>query len=404
MKKFLQIMLHEYQRNVFRWRFLFALLSLPLFALCMSGVMLLSFLPELSFQPVGYVDGAGILGNIEPKEASPASGNLLRYLAFESEMLARQALDKGKIQAYYVLQDDYRESGAARLVVSKRVSLFVRLGFSDLLRERLLAGQPEPVVQRMNSSGSIEVRTLDGSLNIGPRNWLNYLAPFFASGLLMLAIFTTAGYMMNVIVEERENRTLEVLLTSVTPFQLIGGKTSGLILVGFTQLLLWFMPLLLLFFSSSNSLRGLDPSQHLFETLAIILASVIPVFITYAAFLSVIGAATEESGQAQMLSSILNLPFIIPILLFFVIYNNPQGSLAIALSLLPPTAPITLGIRSITGPLPPEQIALSLGVLTFIAIIAVWLSGYVWKAGWQFGKGVRLRWLPRRRKKLEELP
>ena len=209
---------------------------------------------------------------------------------------------------------------------------------------------------------------------------------------------------MNVIVEERENRTLEVLLTSTSPFQLIGGKTCGLIGVGLTQLLIWFIPLILMMLSSYNLLQGLQIDRRLVDTLVLIGVSIIPVFFTYGAFLSAIGAAAPDFSQAQMFSSLLNLPFMIPLLLFFVLYSNPNSSLAIALSLIPPTAPMTLGIRSIAGPLPPAQIALSLGVLSITALLSIWLSGYVWKAGWQYSNGLRLRWRPFRKKPGRTLP
>ena len=186
MKKFLQIMLHEYQRNVFRWRFLFAVLSLPLFACLLSILMLVSFLPELNFKPVGYIDGAGILEAQAPAEQPVRSPLIPRYLPFLDEAQARQSLDAGEIQAYFVLADDYRVTGEALLVVSKRLSLFVRLGFSNLLQQRLLEGQPEAVIRRLQSPGSINIISAYDDVNIGPHNWLNFLAPLIASFFLTL--------------------------------------------------------------------------------------------------------------------------------------------------------------------------------------------------------------------------
>src|SRR5690606_8727733 len=108
MSKVWTIITYEYRRHVLRKRFLFALLSIPLWLLIMAVVAVLAVVLTLDNTPIGYVDHSGVLAN--PVAPSAEEGPLfteLEMIPYPQEQAARTDLDAGKIQAYYVLEADF---------------------------------------------------------------------------------------------------------------------------------------------------------------------------------------------------------------------------------------------------------------------------------------------------------
>ncbi|MEW5869176.1 MAG: ABC transporter permease [Chloroflexota bacterium] len=406
MRKFLLVLSNEYQRHVLRWRFLFSLFSLPFFMVVMVVAMIISLLPELNFLPVGYVDLSGLL--YDPQTLPPADENgIIELLPFRSEDEAAQALQARQIQAYYVLEADYRQTSRARLVSRKRPSSFVSKRFEDFVRDRLLSEQPEPIAARLSLPNRLQMRALIGSSRqLTLEDLPGLLAPALASLLLMLVTFSSSSYLLQAITEERANRTLEILITCTSPMQLIGGKTLGLIAVNLTQVLFWVSPLLLPLLFNARRLSALANLNLSAASLALILASSLLAFTIQAALMVAIGAAIGAHRESQALAGLLGLPIYIPLFTFPQIIDSPHSPLAIGLSYFPLTAPIALNLRAAVTTVPWQQTALSLGTLLVCALAALWLAGASWRLGMlQTGSGYGLRGLLRliwRRSKAEQ--
>ncbi len=85
----------------------------------------------------------------------------------------------------------------------------------------------------------VVVQSPDGTRSISSKNWFNVLIPIVAEIVFIIAMFSTGGYLMQAVVEEKENRTMEVIITSVSPNQLISGKIIGDISVGMSRMIFW---------------------------------------------------------------------------------------------------------------------------------------------------------------------
>ena len=117
MHKVWHIIKYEYRRHVFRKRFLFSLLSLPLAAVAMILVALLIAAFSINTAPVGYIDHAGILQNTDrTDEESSIFEPLIEFKAYQEESQARTDLEAEDIQAYYVIPEDYPQSPEVELV------------------------------------------------------------------------------------------------------------------------------------------------------------------------------------------------------------------------------------------------------------------------------------------------
>ncbi len=241
MSKIWHVALHEYRKHVFNRRFVFGLLSVPLVILLMVGLVFLIISMETNTTPIGYVDHSGLLTNPVPAPKPEPPDQPVPIVAFQSEAEARSALDAGKIQAYYVLPADYLTSGALRVVHIGQVKAPASRQFYNFLGANLLKGTDPAVAARLVKGADVTVQSPDGSRSLSGDNWFSFLVPMIAGIGFIIAMFTSGGYLMQAVVEEKENRTMEVIITSVSPNQFMAGKIIGDTCVGLTQILAWML-------------------------------------------------------------------------------------------------------------------------------------------------------------------
>jgi len=346
---------------------------------------------EIDSRPVGYVDYAGLLADpVAPPRPRPPD-RPIEFIAYPAEGEAEAALQAEQIQAYYVLDEDYLKTAYAELVSLKQPSVSARSQFQNLVRANLLKNQPGAVQERLKDGSHLTVRAADGSQEMGENEWLNLLLPFFAGFAFMIAVFTTSGYLMQAVVEEKENRTMEVLLTSVSSQQLMAGKIIGNVAVGWTQLLAWAGLVIAALLIVRNYWEPLADLQISPGFVAISLAAFIPSFVMIAALMVAIGATVTDVQEGNQIASLFTLPVMIPYWFTILIMSNPNGPLAVGLSFFPFTAPVTLSMRAGLTVIPFGQLVLNLMVLSLCALGALWIAGRAFRLGMlRFGQ--RLPW------------
>jgi len=399
MNKFWRVAIHEYRRHVLRRRFLFALLSVPGLILVMILVGFMIATANRSDLPVGYVDQSGLLANPLPPPEPDPSNDPLALVAFQTQSEAEAALESKEIQAYYLLPPDYQRTGRAQLFYVTELSSDAEEQFADFLRLNLLRDQPEAVANRLISGDNLTVRTPDGSREMSERDWFNIFTPFAAGLAFIIAIFTTSGYLMQAVVEEKENRTIELLITSVSPFQMMAGKIIGIIGVGLTQIVAWLSVAFLAVLigrSTFDWLQALTISPGFVGLMVVVM---LPSFVLVAALMAAVGATVTEAREGQQVSGLFTLPVMVPYWFTYQIMSNPNGSLAIVLSYFPLTAPVALTMRAGFTALSLGEVLLSVGLLVLSAIAALWLAGRAFRLGMlRYGQRVNLRELFARRK------
>ena len=386
-----RVMVFEYVRHVFRKRFLFGLLSLPLFVGVMALVVMLLVRSEINLKPIGYVDESGILMSSEALPGQVFQSSLIKLIAFDGEELAQEALQSEQIQAYYVIDATFLESRQAKLVAIDEPSNMATSQFGQFVRANLIADFPPDVVRRLTTGSQLVIQSVDGSRQFVQGDWLGFLLPLMVGFIFLMAVFATSGYLLQAVVEEKENRTMELLVSSISPKQLMTGKIVGIIAIGWTQLIVWFGLTLILLLVASLFVDLTNWISIPVGYLVLALALFVPAFVMISALMVAVGATLTDVQEAQQVTSLFTLPLFIPFWFVFQIINHPNGPIAVGLSLFPFTAPIALAIRAGFASIPAWQVGLSLGLLIISAGFAVWLAGRAFRLG-MVRYGQRVAW------------
>lgn len=403
MAKIWQIIKHEYSKHVFTKRFLFGLLSLPLMICLMFAVVLIVTAFSLNTDPVGIIDHAGILQEISPPTEKGSLFNpQISFLSYDSEDQANSDLDAGTIQAYYVIPENYPQNTRVILTYNEEPASDVQAQFTQLIRTNLepFRDMNPQIWERLQSGNNITTLSLDNSREVKQDQWYLILLPFIAGILFIVVVMTSGGYLLQAVVEEKENRTMEIVVTSVSPNKLMAGKIIGNISVGLTQLIAW-----LIFGWIALKVGGrfwpiLGEFSLPMNYILILLLTLLPAFIMVAAIMAAIGSTMTEIQEAQQVSSLVSLSMTVPFYFSNMFMMNPNGPFATALSFFPLTAALTLLMRMGFTVVPTWQIVVIVAILILSALAAVWFAGRAFRLGMlQYGKKLSIKEVLRRGQK-----
>ena len=234
----------------------------------------------------------------------------------------------------------------------------------------LLEGRVEAeVARRAALPGEWTTFTVEASGAVAEQDFLRLLRPFAVplgfSLLLMLSIFVGASFLATGLAEEKQNRALELLLTSLTAEQLFWGKLLGIWLAAFLQFFL-YLALVALPVAVVFSALGIKASLVVVAFAYFVLG-----FFFFGAVLLAIGAIGNTQRYTQQLSGAFTFLAVIPFLALPALLDQPGGALARAFTYFPFSAPITGMLRAAAGALPWWEFLLSLaslGLWTFLAV------------------------------------
>lgn len=394
---------YEYVRNVFKKSFLLLILSVPLILAISVGLGWLIHRMENPDAPVGYVDHAGVLADPIPAPRrgdspnNPSSSDLVTLIPFQTEEEAHEALESKAIQAYYVVGADYRQTNQVELVYVEPPGDNATSQFWDFMQINKITDVPPDIARRAVAGSNLIVRWPDdgpgGGREFSEKTFLNNLLPFFIGIIFIVLLFMSSGHLTQAVATEKENRTVEIVVTSISPGQLIGGKVLGIIAMTLTLVIAWtaFAVLAVLVgsrFLDIGVLKNVSVDPRIVITM---LAIAVPTYVMLASLMAAVGATVAEGQDAQQVAGLFSLPVVAPFWLGVIIIENPNSPLAIALSLFPPTALSTTAMRIMSVPIPLWQIAVSVALLVLCAAGAVWLAGRAFRLG-MLRYGQQLNW------------
>ena len=391
MTKFWRVAWHEYSRHVFRKRFLFVLFSVPLMIAFMAVLVIAIIIMETSSKPVGYIDHSGLLLNpiSQPRVKWPEQN--VSMVAYTDETSAEVDAQAKKIQAYYIIPEDYLQTGQVKLIFLSKLKGSDEEQFAAFLRVNLLANQPPDIAKRILAGNTIITQSADKSRQASQEQFINILLPLLAGILFIVGMSTSSGYLMQAVVEEKENRTMEIMVTSVSPNQLMSGKVIADIAIGVTQLLVWAIFIILALVIGKNYVPWLGGLSFSGEMIGVIIAVMVPAFIMISGLMAAVGATVSEGSEGQQIMGLFTIPIWIPYVFIGAFIQNPNSPLAIAMSLFPLTAPMTRTIRMSFTTIPAWQLIASVTILVLSAIGAVWLAGRAFRLG-MLRYGQRIHW------------
>ncbi len=383
MNKIAVVVRHEFTFTLRRKSFLFMTFAFP--ALIVSIMAVTVVVSERGFQGSADISRVGIVDTSNLLSKLPETDMIVAR--FDSEVLAKTALLVDGIQEYYVVPPNYLDTGAILRFTLRRSLAAAESVEAGFLRDWTLANlvpddasgslvarlkDPVNLVSiRLDSTGEVEEQVNEIS---------QVLVPTFFAFLLMMAILISSGYLLQGIGEEKENRIMEVLLSSITPMQFMLGKILGLGVAGLFQILVWLVSARIALAIGSVNVDVLNDITYPLDIIAL---STVYFFLGYLFFATVmagLGAVATTQRESQQIGGIFSFTAVIPFFLSTVLIENPDSSLALALTFIPFTAPVAAMIRFASADIVMWQVALSLSVLAASTVFAMWASAKIFRA------------------------
>ncbi len=310
----------------------------------------------------GYVDTANLIRSLP---ADVPAGSLQRY---DDEAAAAAALQAGAIAGYYVIAPDYLPSGDVTYVTQDFSVLSDSLD-SSLIEHLLLInilGGDASLASAVQQPFQVQVTSLAPPVvSDGEEAWITEMFPLFMVLILYMALIIPGGILVNALIDEKKNRVMEVLMTSVSPAQMVTGKVAALGLLGLLMTALWLGVLWAVARFGGSALS--IPAGFSIPTglLAWALIYFVGGYAIYGAQFAGIGALAPDVNQTKSVTWIVMLPIIVAYMFMAISFDTPTGPLAVFLSLFPLTSSVAMIGRMAATEVPLWQAVLA-AVLQFV--------------------------------------
>jgi len=388
MRNFWLIAKREYLQVVARRGFILTTLAIPVGLAFLIGLGILMEMTTRSNLPLGYVDLAGLLD--VTRQAPDGS---IEVRSFPDEAAAQAALSGQQIQAFFVFPPDYLQTLQTELYYRGKTPGRDAWGdFDDFVRANLVAGYPPEVQARLLDGPDVTVHDLTSNRKFSESSVINIILPFVAAFFFFVATMLAASYTLGVVANEKENRTMEIMLTSVTPGQMIGGKTVGLLAATLTQLAVYVVAAVIALKIAAPYVVELQQVEVPWTFLGIAALFFFPAYALVAAVMVAIGSAVGELQQGQQIAGLVNLIFMLPILLAAVLMQDPAGPLAVFLTLFPTSSFLTVALRWGLGTIPVWQMVAGWVLLVAATLLMFWAAARIFRAGMlRYGQPLSLK-------------
>ncbi|GAO29107.1 ABC transporter permease [Geofilum rubicundum] len=436
MSKISLILQREYLSRVRKKSFIIMTLLGPvLFAAMMVVPTWLSSMEDSIEKKVAIVDHTGLyIDQIKDTDLLK-----FEYLEPESEEDLRNNFSSTPYYAYLVISEDLLENpDAIRLYSDGQITMDVRDHITGGLREYLRSQKLKSfelegldgIIAAINKVG-IQLTTIklgeDGSEKESSTEMAMVVSLVFAF-LTYMFVFIYGTQVLRGVMEEKTSRIVEVIISSVKPFQLMLGKIIGIAMVALTQVFLWILLTVLivtgakaLFFSdtdmpsrmdgiemamegSSQQAQAAQADGFNFDKVMDMVNSMNPVttillfilyflggYLIYASLFAAVGAAIDNETDSQQFMFPITIPIIIALYVAMAAFRNPHSDLVFWFSMIPFTSPVVMMAR-IPFDVPIWQIALSLTLLIAGFLFTTWFAARIYRTGiLMYGKKVNYK-------------
>jgi len=375
---------HEFLTGVRKLSYIILTLSLPV--LVILGMLVYYGItqwagekPPTEKPSIGYIDDIGLFDEYTTTDKV----NFVPYVADDE---AKQELFNGNISEYFIIPADYLDTGTVYRYTTKREiePPYSRLNsIEDFLITNLISTNvSNDILTRVKNplyAQSFRLNQDTGEV-VPPEDEISaFVMPYVFGLLFLMSLFFASGYLLQGVSEEKENRLIEILLSSVSAKQLLTGKVLGLGAAGLLQISVWLITIVVFVVIASTNiavLAGLKVSASL-----IILSIVYFIlgYILYGVLFAAIGSLGSTARESNQWTVIVVLPAILPLELMALFVTNPDHVIYTIFTLFPLTAPIAVIMKSSIGALPIWQLALSIIIMVVSIIVTIWLASRVFR-------------------------
>jgi ABC-2 type transport system permease protein len=378
MNKTSLIFRHEFRHTIKRVGFIIMTLIVPVLALLAIGIFQL--VSEIAKSSVAETTTIGYVDEVGGFDQYTAQGNI-ELVSFDTPDDAKEALVRKDIKEYFIIPQDYTSTGIINhytLEKQPETPAPTVAAIKRFLTNNILTGKvPQATISVIDAPLNLLTTRLTetGAVATEQGGWGNVIVPGIFSFLLAFSIIFSASYMLSGLVDEKENRLIEVLLSSVSTRQLITGKVLGLGAAGLIQVAVWLISLPLLLNLASSIIGGFFGMIQLPGNFIVLgLVYFILGYMFFVVVAASIGAISTNTHEGQQLLMTLTMPVFIPFWFGSLLFIFPNNPIWVVLSIIPITAPVTTMLRLGVSGVPAWEVAVSMAVLALSIIGVLFLT------------------------------
>lgn len=409
----LQVFVYELRRNLRRKGFLFTTFGVPLVGFILFfGYQAINNLSDQSpedtaqdiltsdqfesIEKAGYVDLSGLF----PEPGTDLASVLT---PFSDQASAQAAMDAGEVDVYYIIPADYLESGDVTLVMPKfSLGQATDAPIRQLVLSHLAEGVDQDVFYRLVDPTNIREINLqrDASGETATNFDADFVVVYVFAIALMMSVFVTNGYLMQTIIEEKETRLIEILISNMRPTHLLAGKILALGLLGLLQIVVWITAMTVLAnLATGNAIPALAAIANISlppDRVALLLVYFVFGYLFFAAAYGMVSAISTTMQEGPQYAVIFTLPAVVPLYFLGLFIESPDAALPTILSIFPVTSPMAMVMRISLTSVPAWQIILSLALLILLDAVMIWLAGRMFRVNMLLaGQTPKLRDIPK---------
>ena len=244
-------------------------------------------------------------------------------------------------------------------------------------------------IARARVQFDLKTSKISGGKTTGESAAQSFSLAYFMGIILYMAILLYGINVMSSVLEEKTTRIVEVLVSSVKPFQLMLGKVIGVGAVSLFQFLIWgvagrwvFRYRHALGGDSPGADAGLFTMPHVTADTAIVfLCYFVGGFMLYSAMFAAVGAMSSNEQEARQAQQPVSMLLVVSFISMFAMLNDPGSKFAVTLSLIPFTSPIAMPVRWAAGNLPIGEVVISLAILAVSIVAVTWVASRIYRVG-----------------------
>lgn len=391
MRKMWLVAVSVYRQRVRSGSFLMLTFGLPLLMLVVGAATFFLQEGERTLPPMGIVDESGSLPSNPSAALEDSDLELTAYLDRESAQEARQ---RGEIEGYLVLPAGYAAGESPELYLAGEPSMALVLELESYLRRAAAQDVPDWILARLDEPASFTYTDVRGeeTLGSGIDLVIRALTPVVLAIVFGLMVFTSTSQMGPAMVREKDERAMEMIVTSLAPRELAAGKVLGMTLLSLTQIAVWVtggvIALALAFAGDLN----VDSVSIPWQPVAWAVALGVPGYLLYGVLAAGLGIIAGDSQQARQLAGILGFVGLAPFWFVGAIVSAPDSPVAVVLTLFPLTSPMISLLRMALTDVALWQLTAALALIAVSLLLSLWFVARIFRAAMLlYGQSLRPR-------------
>ena len=413
--------MREFKERVYKKSFIITTLLMPLLlALVSVAPTLIMIFAKGETKQISVIDNGGIVAD---KLESNEEVSFITLVNADLQQELKSSLEKDEFGVLYIGEDIVTNPNNIQLYTNTSSSMLIEDNIADqveqiIKNERLKEYNLENLQQILDK---VEVdislstfRNGDDEQSTASSSAASSIVGIILGFVLYFFLVIYGSIVMQSIIEEKNSRILEVLVSTVRPFDMMMGKILGVAAVAATQIIVWGLLIVTMsafvipalipddIMASVEALQagadvtamaasGVDTGMvtamasimdtgYIAQIIGLLLLFMVGGFLLYAAMYAAVGASVDEAQDAQQLTTPITIPIIFAFIILTMVMNDPNSPLIVWCSMIPFTSPIVMMGRIPSG-IPTWEIVLSLVLLYATFVFMVWIAGKIYRVG-----------------------